>query len=198
MSELMSIRGFAKTVNLSEGAIRKAIKGKRIVSGYANGKIISDIARTELGLSASISSTRSDAIFELADEKEVIKKESPKERVEKKKKVESVKEDYDLEAEETESENSFKGANRMLAKYKAKIAKLEYEEKEKQLVRISDISKALFAMGTELRIALLSLPEKTIDNILASIDRVDAIKLLNDEIEKILIKVSSIQEKQFK
>jgi hypothetical protein len=211
MAETMSIRAFAKNVaGVSEGAIRKAIKKERIVKGYVDGKIVVEIAKKELGIHANISTTRSKAIFDLADGKEAkpqpnLKETKPKDkvviprqRIDRVKKKRVIEYPESEEDEQSESTGSFEESNKIAAKYKAKILKLEYEEKQGESIKLSDLTNALYALGVEIRTSIMNVGEKVIDNVLASSDRTEALNLLNDELAKALHGVANLHNKEFK
>lgn len=83
-------------------------------------------------------------------------------------------------------------AQKAQAVYKAKLLELEYKEKLGELVNKQAVYNALFAVGQELRSALQSIPDRIIDNILASRTRNEAHLLLVNAIADALEKISDL------
>lgn len=81
---------------------------------------------------------------------------------------------------------SFTEARRINEILRAKLLYLEYEEEKKKLVNKEDINKQLFALGQQIKSALMSIPDRCIDNILASKGRADAHMLLTNELHNAL------------
>lgn len=77
-------------------------------------------------------------------------------------------------------------AKRVEAIYKAKTAALEYAEKKKTLVSRAKLDKELFALGQEVSSAMLGIPDKWIDNILATDSRMEAHSMLYSAITEAL------------
>lgn len=71
--------------------------------------------------------------------------------------------------------------------FEAKLKQLEYQEKSGKLVDKDTVYKKLFDAGRNLRLALQALPDRVIDNILASGNRNEARHYLLQEINKVLL-----------
>ena len=184
--EHISIREFSRRMGVSDTAIRKAIKSKRIISGVSYDKknipfIIFEVAKNELLKTVEVSTVRSPSLINLTDSFSEFdfntfgNNNAPKNEI---------------------NNESFSRINDEIAFYKKQILKQQYEENEKILVKKTDISKALYEMGVEIRTSILSIPEKTIDNILASVDRTEAVNILKDELVKSLIGLATIHKRE--
>jgi phage terminase Nu1 subunit (DNA packaging protein) len=111
------------------------------------------------------------------EQKAVVFEEQPPERQvpEKSKHGRVVQNDVDMNA-----------ARKAEAVYRAKLKQLEYEEKSGKLVNKQEVYRELFAVGKEIRTALLAVPDRVIDNLLASTSRNEAHSLLYKSISEIL------------
>lgn len=70
---------------------------------------------------------------------------------------------------------------------------MKIEKEQGELVRKSDIDKALYAFGAIIKRALLNIPNRVMDNLRAADTKVEAMNLLRDEINNILTSVSKHQ-----
>lgn len=195
---MISVNAFAKQIGISEAGVRKAIKSGRIVKGYdfEKKKIDPEIASQELG--KNIHRSKNEKVIQLDKIKE--------------KEIEIFKNNNALLTDEQENEteeidnfddkptnaNSLTEANRKKINLQSDKLLIELKELKKELVRKTDIASALYAMGVEIRTSLLSIPEKTIDNILASVDRTEAINILTEELSRSLNGLSSIHKRDLK
>lgn len=75
----------------------------------------------------------------------------------------------------------------------AALAKKKLEEMEDILVRREHVEKALFAFGRELKKALMGLPARVIDEILAAPNKVEALNIINEELTDVLGKFSNFE-----
>ena len=96
--------------------------------------------------------------------------------------------------DEDESDSmSYKEAVRKERVAKAKIAELELKEKEGSLVQKSVVYDRLFSFGQEIRNALLMIPERITDSIIAAAgNRTKTLNLINDAIAGELERLSNI------
>lgn len=86
-------------------------------------------------------------------------------------------------------------AKQMQEVLKAEKLRLEVEEKKGKLIDKQQAYRAMFAMGVEIRTALLGIPDRVVDDMLASKTRHEAHKVLYDAIEAELSKLSSTLER---
>lgn len=93
------------------------------------------------------------------------------------------------------NEATLAAAKRAHAVFKAKMAELEYKEKLGTLVDKKQVYDSLFAFGKELRTAVLGVPERVIDGILAADNRHDAFSILYDELVNVLEALSDIDKR---
>lgn len=82
-------------------------------------------------------------------------------------------------------------AKKALAVYKAKLAELEYKEKEGSLVDKKMVYDTLFKWGKELREKLLAIPDRVTDGMISAKTRNEAFTLLYDELAETLEKETS-------
>lgn len=100
-----------------------------------------------------------------------------------------------LPASPTDSRQAvdFVTARTMREAFKAKMAKMEYEEKAGKLTDASKVREEAFRAGRIVRDALLGIPDRLSDVLAAEQDPVQVRKLLIDELETILKELSSNQ-----
>ncbi len=84
----------------------------------------------------------------------------------------------------------FVTARTMREAFKAKMAKMEYEEKAGKLTDASKVKAEAFRAGRIVRDALLGIPDRLSDVLAAEQDPVQIRRLLNDELETILSELS--------
>lgn len=92
-------------------------------------------------------------------------------------------------------EATLANAKRAKAVYDAKIAELTFKEKAGLLVDKQHVYKALFAAGQEVRQALIIIPDRIIDDLLAASSRNAAHQMLTDAIANALDALSDIQNR---
>jgi len=98
--------------------------------------------------------------------------------------------DLNTTPEADETITSLTEAKRVEAVYKAKLLRLEYLEKEKELISYRDVNKQLAEMGIKIREALESLPNKLVDNIIAQQGRNESVIVFNKAIKELLTKIA--------
>lgn len=79
--------------------------------------------------------------------------------------------------------------------FKAEKLRLDVEEKQGKLIDKQQAYRALFAMGVEIRTALLGVPDRVVDDMMASTTRHEAHKILYDALESELLRLASILER---
>lgn len=82
--------------------------------------------------------------------------------------------------------SSFGEAKRVREIIQAQLAALDLKERKGELVSKEEVYKQLFAFGQQIRAALMAIPDRIIDNLLASKQRADAHNLLTGEIHSAL------------
>ncbi|GAB6008806.1 hypothetical protein [Dysgonomonas reticulitermitis] len=155
-NERMSIRKFAKLIDLSEGAVRKAINIGKIKDGVDNSgnrpMIIPSIARKEvedlgIGLKSKGSFLKNGLdLSNLTDEE--------------RKNIEVL----------TVDTATFKESKRREAYYMSELARLEFEEKNGTLVKKDEVYKELFDFGSEIKSRILSIPDRITDELISLSD----------------------------
>lgn len=170
----LSIRAYAKECGVSHVAIMKAIEAGRIVNGYdpKAKKIIPDIANQEYGFNAIIKKTN-----------EKIKESISQHRLEEYSGVEVM--DIQLMPEDSKPE-----AERKQVIIKAQLDLLKLKTESGELVNREEVYKQLFAYGKEIRMGLQSIPDRIVDQLI-TLKRNEAHKLLSENINEVLTKLSS-------
>jgi hypothetical protein len=172
METHVSLRTFAKMVDFSPSAVGKAIERGTIKKGVVmDGSniagVIPSIAAKEWGKE----------IFE--DIPALIDDEDQSTR------------DY---ADGIPDDTSKSEADRLIALYKAKVARLNFLETEGLLVDKGLVYSRLFDFAAEIRDTLMNVPDRCIDAILAADGRNQALILLGNEIAAALIALSKTDE----
>ena len=88
-------------------------------------------------------------------------------------------------------------SKRIEAHYKAEIARMDKEEREGQLVRKDEVRKQLHSFGVEVRVALQSVPDRVVDNVIGKSDRNEVMRIISDEINEQLNKLTEVVERDF-
>ena len=165
MEEQMSLRQFAGLIKRSDTNVRDRIKDGTISRGVITTdknrpKIIPSIALQEMGLNP--------ADYEINEydpgEDEALR-------------------DYKDGIPDSTSKSE---ADRLIALYKAKRARLEYEEVEGNLINKGLVYSKLFDFAQQVRDKLLNVPDRVVDNVRAAVGRNQAIKIMGDEIASAL------------
>ena len=94
-----------------------------------------------------------------------------------------------------EDNMSYKEATRKEMVAKAKLKELELKEKEGSLVKKEVVYDQLFAFGQEMRNAFLTIPDRTVDSIIASANRTQTHSLIYEAIATELKKLSDINNR---
>jgi hypothetical protein len=200
MSERISIREYARRLNINEKAVRKALAAGLIVGGYDKDvkKIIPDQANAEWGYKHEVVRAGPG----LSKVKAAKKRESASSlstRLESAEAIEPVSpppvgvmvidnaEKLDLlKSIVIRSDMTVGDA----AKYREILAaahdKIKLAEAEGRLVAKDRVEKALYALGSELKKALLNVPVRVVRDIMAAENEVQGINLLTDEITAVL------------
>jgi DNA-binding transcriptional MocR family regulator len=173
MSEKISIREFARRLNVSDTTIHKAIKAERIVKGYTEGagrkSIDYEIAKREYNSTAS--PTRENRKPPRSAESSGITAQAviP----------------FD------EGDPASMNAERLRKiKAEADLKELELKEKTGALTSRDEVYRELFAIGKELRVALVAIPDRVIDDLMASANRNEAHGILLRAISTVLEQAS--------
>ena len=159
-------------------AVHKAIKSGKISRGYVEVgpgkfKIDPDVAASEWGKNFDPSYSSSPKIREALQPKAV----------------------PDVQPQ-TGSDSSLASAKKAQAILRAKLLDLELREKQGQLVDKQQVYKQLFEMGQQIRSAILTVPDRVIDTLIATTDRNAAHTILVNELTEALISLSEIADKK--
>lgn len=192
----VSQREYARMLNISNEAVSRAVKDKRIVKGWdaTEKKIIVELANKEFGFQFQEGTTpENNQPVGLPTSEKPAKQQAP--GTDDGKASEDAEDDFKLN-----SRTNFQEARRVKEIQQAKLigiqkqlSELELKEREGELVRKDDVYKALFAFGQTIRVAILAVPDRTIDNILAARSRNEAHQLLTNALHGALEKLSNEQ-----
>ncbi len=178
--EHLTISEYARRKGVSHTAVFRAIESGRIVKGLviqANGRkgIIEAVADAEW-----TANTNSDHHFSRYRTKGG-----------------SNATQVDTEETKAQSQSSLQAAKRAKAIFDAKLAELDYKKKSGVLVEREKVYKALYQFGQALRNELQSIPERIIDELLATDNRNEALTKLYDEIAASLDKMTKYESAEF-
>jgi hypothetical protein len=194
MGEKISIREFARRVGVSDVAVGKAITAGKIVEGidYTNPKrpkIDPEIALREWGKNYDPSYQRTDKVNENMGEGV----EPPKPATSKPNPPKPPKAyESDNEAPQQPGGKSLAEIKRQAAEVKLHISAIILKEKKGQLVDKDKVYRALFSAGQEVRTAFQAIPDRVIDDILASKTRNEAHSVLFNAIADTLDLLSEV------
>lgn len=136
MSDGVSIREYARMRgDMTEAAVRKAIKTGRIVAGYvkgegSRGKIIPEVADREMAANTHAFSGWNGQARNI--------QQDTSDRV----------------------TGTFAQSRAIREAYQARLAKLEFEERSAELVRKTDVEREAFALARLTRDAMLAIPDR--------------------------------------
>ena len=199
----ISIRAYAKQLGVDESSVRKAVgnkgSGKKILKGFdkKTKKIIPSIADAEWGFIHKNPKPQRGLSKQRVVEK--LKSKNNKEHISAS--SDSNDDTVDLEKNYTYSELIEKINIHPLLSYSdailtkeilgAALDKMKLEELQGLLVRKLDIDKALYAVGVELKKALLNIPARCINDIRAASTDIEATNILNVELQLALTHLPS-------
>jgi DNA-binding transcriptional MocR family regulator len=171
MPEKISIREFARRLNVSDTTIHKAIRAERIVKGYTEGagrkSIDYEIAKREYNSTASPT------------------------RENRKPRPEANSEAAQAVIPFGEDDPASLNAERLRKiKAEADLKELELKERTGALTSREEVYRELFAIGKELRVALVAIPDRVIDDLMASANRNEAHGILLRAISAVLEQAS--------
>ena len=159
-NERISIKQFARDLKVSDVTIHKAIKAGKIVNGLIRDEknrpwILPDIALAEWGKTYNPNYSRSSKLYNKLDQ--AAKSENP-------------------EPAETPAPSGRSTADlkRMLSEVRLQKEAIELRKMKGELVEKRAVYGTLFSFGQEVRAAFETIPDRTIDAILAARSRAEA------------------------
>lgn len=214
--ELVSYREFARRIFVNESAVRKAIVEERFTKGVNKlakkidpAKAANDAwVQQQQAIKAKAGVSREKAVekIEKSEKKtsaqrtapQVQKSTVPQQLAAKNKQLPADNDD-EVTGDESELLNeikiyksmSLKEAMRLREVFGAALDKVKLQEAEGTLVKRSEVEKSLFAYGNQLKKALQTYPMRVIDNILAAPNKIEAINIMQEEINIVLNQFSN-------
>ena len=179
--ERVSLREFARRMEVSEGAIRKAIASQKISAA--------SVSKTKSG--------RPELLFQKAKADWEINGGGLRKGYKENHKKTVTKQDIDAPDKPVGNTISLAEAKRQAAIYDAKRKGLELAELQKILVPRAKVYEELFAFGQEIKTHIQSIPDKYIDLIMASQNRAEAHKILSTAINEALDTLSRSNDLKF-
>lgn len=181
--ERVSQREYAKYLGVSNEAVSRAVKDGRIKKGWdaKQQKIIVLHANNEFGFMHKENLPGAEPLPEVNDEDE----------------DDFTEDEESDDSAKLNNRSSYMEAKRVREINLAKLSDLDYKERVGDLVRKDVVFKELFAFGQQMRVSLLAIPDRTIDNILAAKTRGDAHNILTEAIHGTLEDLTS-RELEFK
>lgn len=82
--------------------------------------------------------------------------------------------------------SSYGDAKRVREIIQAQLSALDLKERKAELVQKEEVYKQLYVFGQQLRVSILAIPDRVIDNILASKSRAAAHNILSEAIHESL------------
>lgn len=197
--ERVSQREYARRLGISNEAVRKAIEAKKIVKGWdeKEKKIIVEKANEEWGnihiqANEEANANQNEALVRIQSYMPNQGKPPGKKNQDPDDTQAATLEE--LANYEFEKKTSFAEALRVEKVAKAQIAVLDYKEKITELVNKGEVYRKLFAFGQSVRQAMLAVPDRCIDALIAAQSRAVAHKILSEEIHEALQKLATPPE----
>jgi phage terminase Nu1 subunit (DNA packaging protein) len=182
--ERISQREYARRLGISNELVSRAVKNGHIKKGWDKeaGKIIVEHANVEWG-----------AMYMKTDVTQVLAQPVADEPDNEQGEADYVEDQGGGVPQEVNNNNlkltertSFAEAKRVREIIEAQLAALELKEKKGELVSKAQVEKQLFAFGQQIRVSILIIPDRIIDNLLAATNRAEAHKILTDELHAAL------------
>jgi hypothetical protein len=195
---IVSQRKFASMVGCSEGNVRAAIAAGKIKEGVkrdaATGKVIGiDVAIATKEWSANLNTERirNDEQFKkltgtVGVETTAPVKKTQQARPAATKPVETNDDELADQTVAIADDMDISEARRQVMILQAKLMNLDLQQKEGKLADITKLKKVFFDAGVEIRTAITMVPNACIDNVLSAETRVDALRIMTEEINKAL------------
>ena len=198
MSELISMREYARRKGCSDPAVIKAVKTGKIVKGcvideHGKKKINPEIADAEWASNSDPLRAKMGDRFDLSAAIPKGFERVPKPAIKAKLEPKHVVPSYP--AVKSLQDETLASARKAQEVYKAKIAEVDYKKRIGELVMKADVYKALFAFGQELRTQFQAIPDRVVDNMLAASNRNEAHNILYEAITVVLENLSDIDSR---
>lgn len=182
MSEIISIREFARRKGVSDTAVHKHIKNGNIVQAItqlANGRpaLFADVAETEWTNAAA--GTHAESYQGSKRSNRVKVYDTPPQNA-------RFVSDSTQRDQRPADAATLAAAKKAKAVYDAKLVELEYKRKAGDLLEKRKVYETLFSWGQVLRNELLALPDRVIDDVLAQPSRNESLTVLYDAIAAVL------------
>ncbi len=181
MSNIISIREFARRIDVSEGLVRRqkdelssvmvVLENGRPAIQWREGLILWRGKQWKIG-KENIIDSYGDA-----------KKDGAPSAVQETKKVAAT---Y-ASSEGATDTSALNHAKRVKLVYEAKLKELEYKRMIGEYVKKSDVDKRLFEIGRNLKNALQSIPDRIVDNVVSSDTRNEAHLIMKKAINEALL-----------
>jgi hypothetical protein len=174
LSEVISIRKFAAHIGCVEGTVRGAIR---------EGRLSKSVIRDETGKVSGVIWADAEAEWarNYSHGKHLLS--SVAESLAEKPTGEAIR---DINESRAISEH-----------YKAELARIELEEKEKTVVSVDMVRSQLFNFANEVKVVLQGIPDVCVDDILSAEDRAEAHNIMKLAINKALLKLTEVVERDF-
>lgn len=202
----ISFREFSRRMGVSDTAVHKAVEANKIVKGVVLNKkgkqaIDFEVAKAEWmvhgGPVQAVNRGLTEPIVETPKHAEIEKPVLEKARSVKQLSLrDQIKtgDEKSVAGDDEKLNITFVDANRKKAVYESKIKELELAKLEGTLVNKADVYQKLFKLGQEMRGKFEAIPDRIIDNLLASTSRTDAHNILSTSINEVLKSISEIKE----
>lgn len=187
MAERISLREFGRRLKVNEKSVRKAIEKKAIINGVEYGdngrpRIVYEIALREWEAHVSLEGRDPKIDFTAAKKETHVRREQNEE---------PPVAEAGLERAATNTQK----INHARSKVRLEMDVMELRKKKNELVEREKMNREFFEAGKIIREALLTIPDRVIDDIRAEEDRNVAHTMLYKEIEAALEKLSSMEAK---
>jgi len=181
IDDVISVAAFADMMDCNEATVRKAIRDNKIVeavhrhesSGRVKG-IDWQLAKKEWAAVYDPGVNKSSGVMDNLEAEGLIGK------------IEAEGKVRDISASKKLQEH-----------YKAELARIEFEEKEKILVSATQVRKDLFSYATEVRVAMQGVPDACVDEVMMAKSRREAKAEIRKAVDFALNKLTEVVERDF-
>jgi hypothetical protein len=184
----ISIREFGRIHGLTDTSIQNYIKkgyilNENIPINRKNGRpgIIRSGAEKNLSENFKKDWSKAGIVYEEKTERVEIKTKP-------KKNTETEDNDFDIIVSNTDN---LVDVRKKLEQVKLKSTLLDLKKKQGDLIPRAEVYKSLYEKADEIKLAFQAIPAQTIDNIMAARTRNEAMLILSEKIDEVLIKLSN-------
>lgn len=188
--EFLSYSAFARSIKVSEGAVRRAIREGKFTQGVdatAKKICVKDASKDLWVMKQTVVKPKA-GVSRVAALKKIDTSVSSLPEVG----TDGSTESWDVRVEDIKIRKDMAPGEimRLRELIGAALDKKKLAEAEGVLIRRDSVEKVLFAHGSRLKKAIMAMPERIIDDVLAAPNKIEALNIMKHELTQILTSLS--------